>query len=376
MQSIKIGLLGGGQLAKMFIQSAVNYPVHITCMDADAQAPGLQLAHTRVVQSVQDYDAVLAMGLEQDVITIEVEAVNVDALFELERLGKKVYPQARVIKTIQDKGLQKTFFKEQGFPTASFSKADTIEAALALPIEYPIIQKKCKGGYDGKGVAVIHSADQLVPNLFPAVLEDKISIQKEIAVMVARNAAGEVRVFPSVECHFDEQLHLVDYLFCPSQLSHEEEESVQALAQQIITQLDMVGLLAIELFITPNAEILINELSPRPHNSGHHTIEANEISQFEQHLRSILNWPLGSTELKQASVMLNLIGQGSHTGPATYVGLEKLLDLQNVFVHLYGKSIHKPQRKMGHLTILDKSVDQALRKAQKIKKEFIITTNQ
>lgn len=374
MQALKIGILGGGQLAKMFIQSAVNYPVHITCMDADAQAPGLQLAHTRVVQSVQDYDAVVAMGMLQDVITIEVEAVNVAALFELERLGKKVYPQASVIQTIQDKGLQKSFLQEHGFPTAAFSLAEN-PAAAAQHKQYPVIQKKCKGGYDGKGVAVVKAADQFVADLFPAVIEEKVAIQKEIAVMVARNAAGEISVFPSVECHFDEQLHLVDYLFCPSHVALEEEEKIQALAQQIISKLDMVGLLAIELFITKDGEILINELSPRPHNSGHHTIEANETSQFEQHLRAILNWPLGKTDLKHASVLLNLIGQGTQTGPATYVGLEKLLDQQQVFVHLYGKSIHKPNRKMGHLTILDKSVDQALRKAQKIKKEFIITTN-
>jgi len=373
MQTVKIGVLGGGQLAKMFIQSAVNYPVHITCMDADAEAPGLQMAHTRIAQSVQDYDAVVAMGMQQDVITIEVEAVNVDALFELERLGKKVYPQAKVIKTIQDKGLQKSFFKEHGLPTAAFSLAENPTVAAANEI-YPIIQKKCKGGYDGKGVAVVYAADQFAPDLFPAVLEEKVAIQKEIAVMVARNEAGAVSVFPSVECHFDEQLHLVDYLFCPSQLTDAEEEKIQALAQQIIIQLDMVGLLAIEFFISTHGEILINEISPRPHNSGHHTIEANITSQYEQHLRAILNWPLGKTDIKQASVLLNLIGQGTQTGPAHYIGLEKLLTYPNVFVHLYGKTIHKPNRKMGHLTILDSSVTKALDSLQKIKQEFKITT--
>jgi len=216
-------------------------------MDADAEAPGLQMAHTRIAKSVQDYDAVVAMGMQQDVITIEVEAVNVDALFELERLGKKVYPQAKVIKTIQDKGLQKSFFKEHGLPTAAFSLAENPNAAAANEI-YPIIQKKCKGGYDGKGVAVVHAADQFLPDLFPAVLEEKVAIQKEIAVMVARNEAGTVSVFPSVECHFDEQLHLVDYLFCPSQLTDAEEEKIQALAKQIINSVRYGRLISHRIF--------------------------------------------------------------------------------------------------------------------------------
>jgi len=370
---MKIGLLGGGQLGRMLIQEAINWNIDIAVLDNDIDAPCKYLTHNFVHGSLTNYDDVFNFGQDLDIITIEIENVNVDALFALEKLGKKIYPQPNVLKIIQDKGLQKMFYHDYKIPTAEFilteSQKDVTDCANVIPFA----QKLRKGGYDGKGVLLVNTIDDL-KNAFdaPSVLEKKVEIKKELSVIVARNANGEVAVYNSVECVFDPELNLVDTLISPANISLNLEKEAQQMATHIITTLNMVGILAVEFFLTDKDELLVNEIAPRPHNSGHHTIEANCTSQYQQHLRAVLNYPLGSTKQMREAVMINLIGAQNHTGNAVYEGLETVLKMDEVFVHLYGKKTTKPGRKMGHVTITSTNKTNCLVKAQIIKQTLKI----
>lgn len=368
-KSLKLGVLGGGQLGRMMIQAAINYDLHIYSMDKSSSAPCGHLAYSFTEGDIQSYDDVMAFGKDKDVLTVEIEAVNVDALEELEKQGKKVFPQPRVIRLIQDKGLQKQFYKENDIPTAPFHILKEKERAQDYQLNLPFVMKARKGGYDGKGVIIMKDKTDLksaftVPSLF----EDIIDFEKELAVIVARNEKGEVATFPVVECEFNEQLNLVEFLFSPANISKEIEEKSTKIAIDVIEKLDMVGLLAVELFLTKEGEVLVNEIAPRTHNSGHHTIESNCVSQFEQHFRSILNLPLGDTTIKRPGVMINLIGEEGFNGIANYEGLEEAMKIPEVYVHLYGKAETRPGRKMGHVTITDASIGKAKEKARKVQK--------
>ncbi len=360
---MKIGILGGGQLGLMLIQAGIDWNLAIHILDPDPAAPCGHLATRFVVGSLLDYDTVVAFGQDVDVLTIEIEKVNVDALETLERQGKRVFPQPSVIRTIQDKRLQKQFFLAHHLPTAAFvltdNRAHLAELVQEDPDQYlPGFHKLGRDGYDGRGVQRIATIADLERGFdAPGVLERAVDFDKELAVIVARNERGEVHCFPTVEMVFHPELNLVDYLFAPAQIPAEVDARAQTLARQTAEAFGIVGLLAVELFLTPSGDILLNEVAPRPHNSGHHTIRANVTSQFEQHWRAILNLPLGDTTAYQPAAMLNLLGEAGHTGPARYDGLDAVLGLSGVFPFLYGKAITKPFRKMGHITVMDEDLE-------------------
>lgn len=365
--AFKLGVLGGGQLGRMMIQSAMNYDVHVYSMDTSKTAPCGTLAYEFTEGDIQSYDDVLNFGKDKDVLTVEIEHINVEALEELEKLGVKVFPQPRVLKLIQDKGLQKEFYQKNNIPTAPFHLINNKTELQNHKDQLPFIQKMRKGGYDGKGVTTIKtSADFDKAFDVPSLIEDKINFTKELSVLVARSENGEVKTFPVVECEFSEELNLVEFLFSPADISPALEQKATDLAKDVIEKLNMVGLLAVELFLTEEGDLLVNEVAPRTHNSGHHTIECNYVSQFEQHLRAILGLPLGDTAIKTAGVMINLLGEENNEGPARYEGMEELMKMQGVYVHLYGKPTTKPNRKMGHVTITDQDIEQAKIKARNV----------
>jgi 5-(carboxyamino)imidazole ribonucleotide synthase len=351
-RNFRLGMLGGGQLGRMFIQEALNYDVHVHCLDADPEAPCSLIASSFTVASLNDYDAVMAFGQDKDVITVEIENVSTKALAELEKQGKKVFPQARVLEIIKDKGTQKEFYVTHNLPTAPFELIGNKDELTSKSHDFPFVLKLRTGGYDGKGVQIIRSEKDLETAFdAPCIIEKMIPFEKELSVIVARNENGETKVYPTVECEFNPEANLVEFLFSPAEISKEIEQKAQEIALNVIDKLEMVGLLAVELFLTADGEILINEIAPRPHNSGHHTIECCYTSQFEQHLRSIVNAPLGNTDLIVPGVMINLLGAEGSDGKAKYEFLEEAMEMQGVAVHLYGKEKTKSFRKMGHVTV-------------------------
>lgn len=350
--NFKIGVLGGGQLGRMMIQSAIDFNFNVHSLDPDPNAPCKEIASSFTNGALTDFDTVYQFGRDKDVITIEIENVNTAALKKLASEGKKVFPQPEIIELIQNKFHQKNFYKENSIPTADFievkGKADVARHKDFLPF----VNKLATGGYDGRGVQVIRTESDLDKAFdAPGFVEKLIPFEKELAVIAARNENGEITSFPTVEMVFHPEYNLVEYLFSPATISEEVEERAQSIAKNLISKLEMVGLLAIEMFLTKEGEVLVNEIAPRTHNSGHQTIEGNKTSQFEQHLRAILNLPLGDTSLIQPAAMVNLLGEDGFEGNAKYEGMEKVLEQAGVHIHLYGKKTTKPFRKMGHVTI-------------------------
>jgi len=370
-KEFKIGVLGGGQLGRMLIQEAINLNLHIHIMDPDQNAPCASIAQTFTCAAITDFDAVMEFGKDKNLITVEIENVNIEALERLEKSGVQVYPQPHVLKIIKDKGTQKQFYKKNGIPTSPFVIFDSAQELMNASIELPVVQKLRTGGYDGKGVQILKDAKSSFDA--PHLIENLIDFEKEISIIVARNDKGQISTFPSVECEFNPEAHLVEFLFSPAEISQEIENKAKEIAADLIEKIDMVGILAVEMFLTKSGDILVNEIAPRPHNSGHHTIECCETSQFAQHLRAILSLPLGSTALIQPGAMINLLGEKGHTGTAIYGGLSDLLDHDNVFPHLYGKEQTKPFRKMGHITITGKTLKEVKETAEKIKDIIQIT---
>ena len=370
-KDLRLGILGGGQLGRMFIQEAVNYNIAVHILENDHNAPSASLACPFTKGDIQNFDDVMAFGKDMDVLTIEIENVNVKALFELEKQGVIVYPQPRVLEIIKDKGLQKQFYMENDIPTSPFFLVNE-KSEVNLEEKLPFVQKLRTGGYDGQGVKIVKSSEDL-QSLFtaPSLVEELIPFEKELSVIVARNEEGEVVSFQTVECEFNEA-NLVEFLFSPADISSEIECKAVELAKDVIQKLDMVGILAVELFLTKDGKLLVNEVAPRPHNSGHHTIECNVTSQFSQHLRSILGLPLGSTEIIRYGAMVNLLGAENHTGKAIYKGLEEVMKTPSVYIHLYGKDITKPNRKMGHITVTGKTLNEAKVMAKSIKERIEI----
>lgn len=368
MLSSRIGILGGGQLGLMLLQAAVDWNLDIHVLDPDAEAPCSRIAPHFQQGSLQDYDTVYAFGKELDIITIEIEKVNVEALEALEREGKKVYPQPSVIRQIQDKRIQKQFYRDHNLPTADFilteNRADTAQHADFLPA----FHKLGKDGYDGRGVQRISTpADFEKAFDAPGLLEKAVNFEKEIAVIVARNPAGEMKTFPVVEMVFHPEHNLVEYLFSPAVIEEEQRARAEELAYRTAEAFGIVGILAVEMFVTYDGEVLINEVAPRPHNSGHQSIRANATSQYEQHWRAIMGFPLGSTHQYEPAAMVNLLGEAGHTGPVDYVGMEILLAADEVYPFLYGKAITKPFRKMGHVTLMDPNPEILKQKAEFVK---------
>ncbi len=366
--NIVIGVLGGGQLGRMLLQKAADYNLSIHVLDPDESAPCRYMCKTFEHGDFGDYQAVMAFGNDCDIITIEIEHVNIEALYELEKLGKKVYPQPQILEMVQDKGLQKEFYQKNNLPTAPFY---LVEKPEQIKHEFPFVQKLRKGGYDGKGVLVVNDAADM-SRIFeaPSVIEDKVAIAAEIAVITARNNSGEIKSYPVVEMQFNTEANLVELLFSPAKTSASLQQKAISIAENLISKLNMVGLLAVEMFVTKEGHVLINEIAPRPHNSGHHTIEANHTSQFEQLLRAILNLPLGNTATVLPAAMVNLLGDKDSNGKAIYSGVQEVLNIGDVHIHLYGKKITKPYRKMGHVTVTAATVDEAILKAQKVRSQL------
>jgi len=364
----RLGILGGGQLGRMLIQESINLNLSVSILDPDKNAPCKNICDYLEVGELSDYETVYNFGKRVDLVTIEIEKVNVEALEALEKEGVTVFPQSRIIRLIQDKGLQKQFFKENDIPTADFQLISDRAQLLEENLSLPFIQKLRKDGYDGKGVVKI-STQTDYDKAFdaPSIVEKNIDFEKEISVIIARNEKGQIKTFPLVEMDFNAEANLVEYLISPSTYPFEIQQKAEKIATDIANSLNIVGLLAVEMFLTSDGNILVNELAPRPHNSGHQTIEGNRTSQFMQHLRAILNLPLGSTEATGNAIMVNLLGEKGYEGPAFYKGLKEGLKKEGVYVHLYGKKLTKPFRKMGHVTIVDSDREKAIEKAKFVK---------
>lgn len=374
----KLGILGGGQLGKMLALAAGPWHYPIYMLDESIEFPAGPYAMGFTTGSFKDYDAVLAFGRQMDVVSIEIEHVNSAALHQLEEEGIKVHPSPKALDIIKDKGLQKQFYTQYEIPTSDYqlySDENEIKNAIeAGTLSLPFVQKSRTAGYDGRGVALIKTeADlsKLLPG--PALVEVLVPIEKELSVVAARNEKGEIATFPLVEMEFSEEANLVEFLLCPARVTDAIVQEADQLARKVIEAFDICGLLAVELFLTKSGDILVNEVAPRPHNSGHHTIESCITSQFDQHIRAVLNLPLGSTKLTSPAVMLNLLGEAGSTGPAQYEGWEECLAMEGVYIHLYGKAISKPFRKMGHITILGERPEAAIEKAMLVKNRLKVS---
>lgn len=373
----KIGILGGGQLGKMLCLAAANWDFKTYILDPTEGCPASQVCTSHTLGDFNNYDDVLAFGRDKDLLTIEIEHVNTDALRELKKQGKTIHPDPDILDIIKDKGLQKEFYQEHDIPTARFElfkdEKALVKAVDAGKWKFPFVQKTRTAGYDGKGVAVLRSKEDLNTKLLKGacLAEALADIQVEIAVIAAKNPSGDVVVFPSVEMDFHPEANLVEFLLCPARISNLVAAEAEALAERVIRQLDLCGLLAVELFLTKSGDLLVNESAPRPHNSGHHTIDSAITSQYEQHLRAINDLPLGAgTQQVAAALMLNLLGEDGYKGPVRYEGVEECLSLEGVHIHLYGKAQTSPFRKMGHVSITADSVEAAIEKADFVKKHL------
>ncbi|MCE2849527.1 MAG: 5-(carboxyamino)imidazole ribonucleotide synthase [Chitinophagaceae bacterium] len=365
---IKAGILGGGQLGRMLLQEAANYPVEVSVMEKDPSCPSAKLCHHFILGDITNYDDVIRFGEGLDVITIEIENVNVEALFELEKRGCRIIPKPQALRTIKNKILQKEFYTEHQIPTASYKVLQNREE-LKNNIDFlPAVHKLATGGYDGKGVQIIKKQED-IPLGFdaPAVLEKMISIEKEIAIIVAVAENGKTAIYPPVEMFFDPVLNLLDLQLCPASIPEKTMWKAEAIALTVARKLDSPGIFAIEMFVDREGNVWVNETAPRVHNSGHHTIEAHYSSQFDMLWRIILNYPLGNTAMIMSSMMVNLLGAEGYAGKTEYEGLEEILSIPDVFVHLYGKTDTKPGRKMGHATIISNEKQELIHQANKIK---------
>jgi 5-(carboxyamino)imidazole ribonucleotide synthase len=364
IQNVKVGVLGGGQLGSMLIRHAIDYGVDISVMDGDPEAPCSKYTSAFVCGDPTSYDDVMAFGKKVDVITIEKEQVNTNALKDLEKAGIKVYPSANVIEIIQDKSVQKEFLKRNGIPVVPGVSIESREALYKHTDKLPGCLKKCKSGYDGYGVMMIRTPED-IPNAFdePAVLEEMISIKHEISVIVSRNEEGTVECYDPVMMIFNKERFVLDFQLCPANISTEQALQACNLAVKIAEALDLVGILAVEMFLTQEGTLLVNELAPRPHNSGHHTIECCITSQYEQQLRAILGLPLGATKLTANSVMINILEPAAIRRSSMEQAVKTLLGINSVHLHWYGKQNSHPGRKVGHITITEQTMESALSKA-------------
>lgn len=369
---LKVGILGGGQLGRMLLQAAANYPVETFVLENDDECPAAHLCHHFTKGDIKNFDAVYNFGKTLDALTIEIENVNVEALEKLETEGVKIYPKPSVLRIIKNKILQKQYYQYNRIPTAEFIITHDQAELMRQEKFLPAVHKLGEGGYDGRGVQLLKTKDDL-PKGFdkPSVLEKMISIQKEIAQMVAVDEKGETALYPPVEMLFDSVLNLLDYQLCPAELSTQTLYKVEAIALAVVKNFISPGVFAVEMFVDKNGDVFVNETAPRVHNSGHHTIEAHYSSQFDMLWRIILGYPLGNTDAILPSIMVNIIGDEGYSGPVKYQGLDEVLKIENAFVHLYGKKETRPGRKMGHVTILSREKQDLLHQSNKIKRTLL-----
>ncbi len=368
----KLGILGGGQLGKMLLYETRKWDITTKVMDASGEAPSRIACNEFVKGDLLDHDAVYQFGTDVDLLTIEIENVNLDALEKLQEEGVVVRPEPRALRIIQNKAKQKLFYVDHDIPTAAFQRfayLSEIEDSINNGgLHYPFVWKAAQFGYDGQGVKVVRNLSDL-EGLPPGecIAETMVPFKHELAVIVARNAKGETATYPVVEMEFHPEANQVEYVICPARIAPEVAEKARAVALKVADEIGLTGLLAVEMFQTQEDDILVNEVAPRPHNSGHYSIEASYTNQFEQHLRAILNLPLGKTDSKLAGVMVNLVGAEGHTGNVVYENMENILAMKGVTPHIYGKRQTRPFRKMGHVTVVDSDMAEARQIAQKVK---------
>ena len=368
----KIGILGGGQLGRMLLQAAANYPVQTFILENDDECPAAHLCHHFTKGDIKDFDAVYNFGKGLDAITIEIENVNVEALEKLEAEGVKIYPKPSVLRTIKNKILQKQYYQQHSIPSPEFIITNSLDELKQQEKFLPAVHKTGEGGYDGKGVQLLKTKEDITKGFdVPSVLEKMVTIHKEIAQMVAINEKGETALYPPVEMLFDPSLNLLDYQLCPAELDEKILEKIETIALSVVKNFKSPGIFAIEMFVDKNGDVLVNETAPRVHNSGHHTIEAHYCSQFDMLWRIILGYPLGNTNAILPSIMVNIIGAEGFNGEVKYEGLDEVLKIENAFVHLYGKKQTKPGRKMGHVTILSKEKQELLHQSKKVKRTLL-----
>jgi len=368
----KLGILGGGQLGKMLLYDTRKFDIYTCVLDSSDEAP-CKIASNEFYQGdLMDFETVYNFGKKVNVLTIEIENVNVDALEKLENEGIKVYPSSKTLRIIQNKATQKLFYIDHNLPTAIFSRfayTSEIEDAVSNGgLKFPFVWKCAKFGYDGTGVKVIRTISDLeyLPNV-ECITEELIHFKKELAVIVARNVSGETKIYPVVEMEFHQEANQVEYVICPARISEEVAKKAKIIALKVSATFNHVGLIAVEMFQTQDDNILINEVAPRPHNSGHHTIETSYTSQFEQHLRAILDLPLGKTDSKIAGIMVNLVGEDGYNGNVVYKNIEQIMKMEGVTPHIYGKKQTRPFRKMGHVTVVHTDLKKARKIAEKVK---------
>lgn len=370
--NFKLGILGGGQLGKMLLFETRKFDIQTYILDPSDEAPCKIACDKFFKGDLMDFETVYNFGKQVDVLTFEIELVNLEALEKLEYEGVTVYPSSQTLREIQNKGIQKDFYSEHQIPTAEYTRFENTEflkiAVSKHKIELPFIWKCTEFGYDGNGVKVIRKASDMddLPNV-ECIKETMIPFKNELAVIVCRNPSGEVKTYPVVEMEFHPEANQVEYVICPARIDEKVAKKAQAIALKVSEKFNHVGILAVELFQTQDDEILVNEVAPRPHNSGHYSIEASYTSQFENHLRAILDLPLGSTDSKVAGIMVNLVGEEGFSGNVLYENIEKILSWDGVTPHIYGKKQTRPFRKMGHVTIVNKNIAEARKIAEKVK---------
>lgn len=379
--NFKLGILGGGQLGKMMLYETRKYDIQTNVLEPNPEAPCKIACDYFETGDLMDFDTVVNFGRKVDVLTFEIEGVNIEALKQLAKEGIKTYPSAETLEKIQNKGIQKNFYKKHQIPTADFevfsSKQDLISALENSKISFPFVWKSTTGGYDGKGVSVIKNREAL--NDLPdaeCIAENLIPFKNELAVIVARSASGEAKTYPVVEMEFHPTANQVEYVICPARIEDSVAQKARELAVKVSEAFEHVGLLAVEMFQTDNDEILVNEVAPRPHNSGHYSIEASYTNQFEQHVRAILDLPLGITDSKVGGIMVNLVGDAAHEGEVVYENIEKIMKMPGVTPHIYGKKITRPFRKMGHVTIVNKDLGEARKIAEEVKNSIKVISKQ
>jgi 5-(carboxyamino)imidazole ribonucleotide synthase len=370
-----LGILGGGQLGKMMLYETRKFDITTHVLDPSLEAP-CRIACDHFTQGdLMDYDTVYTFGKKVDILTFEIEGLNIEALEALEKEGKKVYPSSKTLRNIQDKGVQKKFYDTHKIPTAPFSVFETIlqvkKAVTSGELKLPFVWKSCTGGYDGKGVQVIKNSQtlDLLPDC-PCITEDLVAFKNELAVIVVRNPSAQVKTYPVVEMEFHPQANQVEYVICPARIDDKVAAKARSIAIQVSKAFEHVGLLAVEMFQTNDDQIIVNEVAPRPHNSGHYSIEASYTNQFEQHIRAILDLPLGNTASKVGGIMVNLVGEQNHTGDVAYQNIEEIMAMDGVTPHIYGKKQTRPFRKMGHVTIVNQNIDTAREIAQQVKQRI------
>jgi 5-(carboxyamino)imidazole ribonucleotide synthase len=372
---LKIGILGGGQLGRMLLQASANYPVETSVLENDPECPASHLCHQFVKGDIRNFDDVYNFGKDLNGITIEIESVNVEALEKLETEGVKVYPSPSALRIIRDKILQKQFYKENDIPSAAFRITEKRDDLKKFTDFLPAVHKLASGGYDGRGVQVLSGEKELhLAFDEPSVLERKVDIHKEISQIVAINNAGQTALYPPVEMIFNQVLNQLDYQLSPAEIPQQTTWRIEAIALKVVKDLKTAGIFAVELFIDKNGDVLVNETAPRVHNSGHHTIEANFSSQFDMLWRIMLSYPLGNPKHIVHAAMVNLVGSEGSIGEANYEGVDDILKMENVFLHIYGKKETRPGRKMGHVTILSHEKSDLVYKAKVIKQKMRVNS--